>query len=236
MLPIASPSLRVRGALSPALLRRLAVAAVGLAFVSGLVALVRNLDGGPPERARQVARIAVLPDTPPPPPPPERKPDPPKAENKTAPQPVPVAAPQAPKADAPIKMEGPAGDGPSAFQQGTVTDEYRGGPPQVGGGASAPALVDRAQERLYANTVRQMLRDEIERQLAPEAGELTSSFAIWVGADGRIDRFELEPGAAPQQEASMRGALEASARSLQLPPPPSAALPLRFRLTVRAAG
>jgi periplasmic protein TonB len=230
MLPIASPS---RGAVSPGVLRVMLIGVAALLFVAALIAVARSLSRDTPHTTRQVSRIAVLPDTPPPPPPPQ-KPQETQREQRATPQPL-RNAPPTPKADAPIKMEGAAGDGPSAFAAGEVTNEYSGGAPVVGGGASAPGIADRAQERLYANSVRQLLRDEIERQLRAEAGELTSSFAIWISADGRIDRFDLDPGATSEKDNAMRDALEASSRSLRLPPPPSDA-PLRFRLTVRASG
>lgn len=214
-----------------------AVGALALLAVGGLATLLKTLDTPTKAPARQVARIAVLPDTPPPPPPPkiERKEEP-RPEQRPQPQQQPIPdAPPPPQA--PIRLEGEAGDGPSAFAAGPVTQDYQGGAPVVGGGgASAPAVSDRAAERLYAGTVRQLLRDEIERHLKPEAGELTASFAVWVAADGRIARYELEPGAPAAQEAPMRDALDASTRSLRLPPPPPAAPPLRFRLTLRAAG
>lgn len=230
MLPVATPS---RGSVSPGVLRVMLIGLAALLMVAALIAVARSLSRDTPHTTRQVSRIAVLPDTPPPPPPPPR-PQETQREQRAAPQPM-RDAPPAPKADAPIKMEGAAGDGPSAFAAGEVTNEYQGGAPVVGGGASAPGIADRAQERLYANSVRQMLRDEIERQLRAEAGELTSSFAIWISADGRIDRFDLDPGAAPDKDDAMRNALGASSRSLRLPPPPTDA-PLRFRLTVRASG
>ncbi len=232
MLPIATqpPS----GAASPGALRMMLIVMGIVLAVAALIAVARGLATDKPERTRQVSRIAVLPDTPPPPPPPQRKEEP-KPEQRAAAQQPQREAPPAPKADAPIKMDGPAGDGPSAFAAGAVSQDYKGGAPVVGGGASAPSVADRALERLYANSVRQMLHDEIERQLGRDAGELTSSFAIWIAADGRIDRFELDPGALPEKDEPMRLALEASSRSLRLPPPPSTA-PLRFRLTVRPAG
>ncbi len=231
MLPIASPP---QGKISLGALRLMLIGIGVILAVAALIAVARSLATDSPQRVRQVARISVLPDTPPPPPPPPQRKEEPKPEQRQTVQPL-RDAPQAPKADAPIKMEGAAGDGPSAFAAGDVSQEYKGGTPTIGGAASAPGIADRAQERLYANSVRQMLRDEIERQLGAEAGELTSSFLIWIAADGRIDRFELDPGVTPEKDTSMRLALEASSRSLRLPPPPSTA-PMRFRLTVRAAG
>lgn len=222
--------------------RWLRIGAVVLMSALALAVLTWAFQGlgsasGPP--ARQVARIAILPDTPPPPPPPppERKPEAPKDEARSVPTPQPQARPETPPADAPLKMEGPAGTGPSAFSAGSVTSDYSGGTPKVGGVAASATTADRAGERLYANSVKQALQREIDRHLDASAGEIAANFAIWIGADGRIDRWLLDPGNEAAQDAALRTALERSALALRLPPPPpAAAQPLRYRLTVRAAG
>ena len=130
-----------------------------------------------------------------------------------------------------------------AFAAGAVSQDYRGGTPTIGGsGASATAGdgARRAQERLYANSVRQLLRDELERQLNPDAGELTAAFALWIEGSGRIRHWEIDERETttlePQREAALKLALDRSAGRLQLPPPPTAEQPMRFRLTVRAGG
>lgn len=218
------------GRISQSLVRRLGIG-LALALATGVMAWGLSqvsFEASAPKR--QVARIALMPDTPPPPPPPpkeQKKEEPtpqarPQAQRKEAPKPQP--------ANEPLKMEGTAGNGPSAFAAGTVSNDYRGGPVSVGAAASAPGVADRAAERLYANTVRQLLQGEIERRMAPDAGELSANFALWVGADGRIARWESDADKAP-----LKTALDASAETLRLPAPPSLSQqPMRFRLTVRA--
>ncbi len=230
------------GERKPWLLRIVVVLAllcfIGL-LVHGASRLMRDADGP----KRQTTRIAILPDTPPPPPPPPPKEDPKREPPKEAPaKQMPPDTPKpapTPPANEPIKMEGPAGDGPSAYAAGPVTREATGG--GTIGGASSPGGVagtgsDRARERFYANTVRQLLRDELERQLKPEAGELSANFALWVEPDGRIKRAELLPDASTRGEAEMQAALGGTVRTLRLPPPEGLAQPLRFRLTVRSQG
>ena len=218
---------------------RVLVALVAIVLLIGLALWIRSLLGTPAAAKRQVAKISILPDTPPPPPPPKpvKLPDPPKQEQKAQVQPEPVKVAQPPVANAPIKMEGEAGDAPSAFGSGAVTQEYKGGEPTVGG-ASGPvgSGVSRANERLYANTARQLLHDELQRQIKPDAGELTATLAIWIEADGRIGRFELQPSDRPERDAQMQLALDAVARSFHLPPPPAFAQPMRFRVTLRSQG
>lgn len=220
--------------------RRRSPAATVAVVVALLAALalavwgVRHLIGDAKPPARQVSRIAILPDTPPPPPPP-------KVEQKVEPKPEARPQPQqeapkvvAPPAPAPLKMEGPAGDGPSAFSAGPVTHDYAGGP--VVSGGTGGGGVDRAQERLYANTVRQLLRDELERQLGADAGEVSAQLAVWVAADGRITRWEWsDAGAARAGE--LDSAMQRTAGALRLPAPVGgAATAMRFRLTLRSAG
>jgi len=233
-----------RGAIDSSLLWRIAGGLLVLLLIALAVWGLRKLMSDASAPKRQVARIAILPDTPPPPPPPkERKEEPPKAEKQQQPTPQEVVKPP-PQAAAPepIKMEGAAGNGPSAFAAGEVRNEYKGGAPTIGGtGASGVVAspADRAQERLYANSVRQMLRDELERHLSPDAGELTAAFALWVAGDGRVTRWEIDgkdSPLTPARQDALKLALDRSAESLHLPSPQALAQPMRFRLTVRAGG
>ncbi len=205
-----------------------------VALVAGLVVGVKSLLGAPTAAKRQTARIAILPDTPPPPPPKEeKKPEPPKDEPKQVMREESVKQ-EAPKpADAPIKMDGPAGDGPSPFAAGTVKNDYNGGAPVIGGnGGGVP---DRAAERLYATSVRQLLHDEIEKHLPPESGEVVATFSVWIEPDGTIRRFELVPTGDVAHDAALRTAFEQTTRQLHLPGHGGLPQPMRFRLSVRPA-
>jgi len=230
----------------PSLARRLGTAGVVvllLVLAGALAWWLKGLLSQPTEPRRQMARISILPDTPPPPPPPPRdepKP-PPRQDDKPpppdmAPKPQPAPAP----ANEPLKMEGSAGTGDSPFAAGSVRNDYQGGPPGIG--ASAPAggsasVVDRAQQRLYAQSARQLLQTEIERSLRGDAVELVASFDLWVDASGAIQRAEVLPSGDARQDADLRAALDETRRQLKLPQPPAAlAQPMRFRLTVRPQG
>lgn len=186
---------------------------------------------------RQVARISLLPDTPPPPPPPkeEKRPEPPKDEPRQVIREEQVKQVEAPKPAEAIKMEGAAGDGPSAFAAGSVSRDYAGGTPGTGAGGPAANAADRAQERFYASNARQLLQGEIERHLRADADELTATFSIWLDRDGAIQRFELSPSGNEAADRALRAALDETRRQLKLPPPPALALsqPMRFRLNVR---
>ena len=230
----------------PSLRRRmLVIAAVVLAVIAvgSLAWWLKSQLSAPSAAKRQVARITILPDTPPPPPPPpplkaEPKP-PPRDDNKPPPPdlaPKPLQAPVA--ANEPIKMEGPAGSGDSPFAAGAVNNDYKGGPPTVG--ASAPgagSVVDRAQERFYAQSARQLLQGEIERTLRSETTELVVSFSLWVDRAGAIQQVQLQPSGSPQDDAALQATLDDARRAFKLPQPPAGLTqPLRFRLTVRPQG
>lgn len=212
-----------------------------LTLVGGTVLVVKLLKSEDHKPQRQVAKISILPNTPPPPPPPpkdEKKPEPPKDESKQVPRDEPLKQAEAPKpANEPLKMEGAAGDGPSAFGAGAVSKDYAGGAPSTGAPAAGAGGTqsERAQERFYANTARQLLRDEIERRLKSEAEQLTAIFSIWLAQDGAIQRFELQASGDSAGDLALRAALDETSRQFKLPPPPATALaqPMRFKLSVR---
>ena len=229
----------------PSLRRRmLVIAAVVLAVLAAgsLAWWLKSQLSAPSAAKRQVARITILPDTPPPPPPPPPKAEPkppPRDDNKPPPPdlaPKPLQAPVA--ANEPIKMEGPAGSGDSPFAAGAVSNDYKGGPPTVG--ASAPgagSVVDRAQERFYAQSARQLLQGEIERTLRSETTELVVSFSLWNDRAGAIQQVQLQPSGSTQDDAALQAALDDARRAFKLPQPPAGLTqPLRFRLTVRPQG
>jgi hypothetical protein len=192
---------------------------------------------GPPKR--QVSKISILPDRPPPPPPPPK-------EEKPAPrdQPTPtvrdeaVKQAEAPKpANEPIKMEGAAGDGSSPFAAGAVRSEYAGGTPGTGANAAATGTAsDRALDRFFANSARQLLRDEIEKHLKDDVQQAQAEFTLWIERNGAIQRYQLQPTGDEKLDAELRAALDQTQRSLRLPTPPAALQPMKFRLTLRPQG
>jgi len=157
----------------------LGLAAVGLTLL--LIWGVRHLVSGAPAPKRQVAKIAILPDVPPPPPPP-----PPKEEKKPEPEQRPKQLAEAPPkpADKPpepqqLKMEGPAGDGPSPFAGGEVKSDYIGGDVGNGGGDRYAA---------YADRVAQQIQEELSRHNLRGAG---GRVLLWLSADGSVQRYKL---------------------------------------------
>lgn len=171
-------------------LARVVFAVVALALLAGAGALIKRLLDAPDAPRRQVARISILPDTPPPPPPPpkeEKKPEPPKEEPKQVMREEPLKQ-QVPKQDnQPLKMEGAAGDGPSAFAAGAVTQEYTGGTPGAGGGSP----LNRLAFTSYANAVTRALNEHLAREKDLKQQNYKIPVNVWLAPDGALQRVEL---------------------------------------------
>lgn len=219
---------------------RLALAGAATALLVGVAWWLSAAPDKPGPAKRQVSKISILPDTPPPPPPPPPKEDrqPPRDEPKPMVREEQLKQAEAPKpANEPIKMEGAAGDGSGPFAAGTVRNEYAGGAPTTGtpSGGSGTAS-DRALDRFFANSARQLLRDEIEKHLKDDVQQAQAEFTLWVERSGAIQRFELQPTGDERLDGELRAALDQTQRSLRLPTPPAALQPMKFRLTLRPQG
>jgi protein TonB len=169
--------------------RRLLTGLVMLGFVSFVVWGGMNLSHGPAGPKRQVARIMILPETPPPPPPPEEHKPQPKDEPK---QQVEAPKQETPPEPQPLKMEGQAGEGPSAFAAGEVKQDYIGG--DIGDGSRYAAYVGRLEQRIQAELLRHKLRVDNVRLF------------LWLLPDGSIQRISVVGGDG-DAEHSVRTAL-----------------------------
>ena len=213
-------------------IKKIAIGAFVLVVLALLVWGVSKmkLDTGSAPK-RQTVKI-TLPDTPPPPPPKqeEKKPEP-KEENKPAPQmeqkQVEVAPPQPAQS---LKMEGAAGDGPSAFSSGSVGKEYSGGTVSTGGGTGTGS--DRAKYQFYVTSTKQLLKDALERNLHTEAKRVTVTFSLWIKPDGRIGKYELEPMDSEQTHADVMAAFDHASQDTKFPAPGDTPQPLRLRMTL----
>lgn len=184
-------------------LRRLGVFVGIVAFMALVVWLGMKLSSGSGKAHHQVAKIALLPDTPPPPPPPpppEKAKIEPKMETKQQQQEKQKETPPEPQI---VKMEGAAGDGPSPFAAGEVKNDYIGG--DIGNG------------ELFANyvgRVAQFIQDELTRR---KSKVKDARMLLWLDADGTVQRFEVS-GAAPDVERQIRTAMADFHRMPQQPP------------------
>ncbi|MDE2401320.1 MAG: TonB family protein [Burkholderiales bacterium] len=209
---------------------RWAMGAMALATIGGLIYWAATSFKGTSGRHKtQTVKIAVLPDTPPPPPPKEeKKPEPPKQEDKPQPQqqPKPQEAPPAPQQ---LKMDGPAGDAPSGFAAGQVTQEYKGG--DVGTGSGGNGL----QFALFTTQVQRHLQSALARNRDIKLGDYRVRVSVWIAPSGEFKRVELmSPSGDEKVDAALRQALA------QLPPmndvPANLPQPIRLRITNRMTG
>jgi protein TonB len=193
----------------------------------------KSLGGKGHEPKRQTVKIAVLPDTPPPPPPPppkEKPPEPKEQENK--PQPQEQQKPQeTPPEPQQLKMDGPAGDGPSAFAAGSVNSEYKGG--EVGTGIGG-GPVDRMKFAFFTGKLSRHIQAALTKD--PDLRfEYRLNVRIWINPAGRIDKAVLMQSTGDaQQDRQLEAAL------LKLPPidstPADLPQPATLRISNRLSG
>jgi protein TonB len=134
-------------------------------------------------------------------------------------------------------MEGAAGNGPSAFASGGVSSDYKGG--AVGTGQIAgtgPSADDRRKAQFYANNIRRLLKEELERHLETDAAQLEVTFAIWISPDGHLSRYELQPTGNAQVDADARRAFDEASKSMRLERPGDVVQPLRMKLVLLPNG
>ncbi|MCH8180481.1 MAG: TonB C-terminal domain-containing protein [Proteobacteria bacterium] len=224
-----------RGAPEGGVKRFFVPALLVLALVAGGF-LVRSMMGkGGDGPKRQNVKIAVLPDTPPPPPPPpkeEKKPEPKPEENKPQPQEQkPVEAPPEPQQ---LKMEGAAGDGPSAFSAGTVSKEYEKGAIGSGGGGT---VGDRLAASSYGNAAKRELQAHLNREDGlRRAGDYKVPMALWLRADGTVERFELLSTSGNHDTDELLRKAMTRFQGFRNPPPSNMVWPMRLQLTNRMSG
>ena len=207
------------------------------AILAGLVAVcllvywaATSFKSGPSGPKRQTVKISVLPDTPPPPPPPkvEKPPEPERQETKPQPQQDQPKAQATPEPQQ-LKMDGPAGDGPSAFAAGQVNSEYKGGDVGTGIGGG-----DRLQFKLFASQLQRHIQASLARNSSIKLGDYRVNVQVWLTPSGEM-RVEL---ASPSGDAKTDEALKQALS--QLPPvsdvPASLPQPIRLRITNRMTG
>lgn len=214
-------------------LKRIGLVLVLLALVAGGWSLFSSLLDNKPSHKKPVTTVKLLPDTPPPPPPPPK--EPPKEQPKQE-QPKEVKEP--PKQEAPpepsevLKMEGAAGDGPSPFSAGTVTNDYKGG--EVGtkiGGKKGMAA--------FAWFTGQ-IKSRIEEALAAEKGLANAQYRmvvhVWFARDGRVERTELQGSSGDGQTDELIRKALAAMPAMAEPPPEDMPQPVKLRITSKNTG
>ena len=197
--------------------RRIVVGLLLMAVAGAVVWGSMNLSHGPDAPKRQVAKIMILPDTPPPPPPPppDIKRPPPKEEQTR--QQMNVPKQQAPPEPAQLKMEGQAGEGPSAFASGDVKQDYIGG--EVGNGSRYSAYVGRLEQILQVELTRHKLRVN------------NVQLFVWLLPDGTVQKINVA-GGDQETDRAVRAAL-ADLTRVDEAPVADMPMPVGLQISVR---
>jgi protein TonB len=217
-------------------LRNILIALVGMAVVGYGGYWLKSQFSKPSGPTRQVTKISIIPDTPPPPPPPpkeEKRPEPKEQKEVKVEQPKPVEAP--PQQAEQLKMEGTAGDGPSPFAAGSVTNEYRGGDvgSTIGG---APARPNRMQFAFFTNALQRHIQDELARNREVKQIDYRVVVKVWLASDGSIRRAVLDDSTGDDKADAALSAALADMRPFRDVPPADMPQPIRLRITNRLTG
>lgn len=202
---------------------------IGLAVIAVLAIVgfgLKSLMGGA-SGPKKPPKISLIPTTPPPPPPPppkeEKRPEPPKEqkEMKMAQE----EKQDQPPADPSLKMEGAAGDGPSMFSAGKVTNDDLS---NVGTGSGGGSLVN--PFNVYAQSIKSELQRQLSRRAELKRRPYKIEVLLWVAEDGRVKRYELM-GTSKDEDTddairSVLGALPAFSE----PPPVKMPQPIKLRI------
>jgi protein TonB len=211
-------------------LKRIAITLVVLLVLGGIGYGIKQLMAGGVTHKKQVTTIKLIPDTPPPPPPPPK--EPPKEQVKEQPkeikveQPKPVETPPAEQ----LKMEGPAGDGPSAFAAGPVSNDYKGGEVKTIGSDGG------AKFNWYAGVLKNQIQDALEKDKKLKESQYRLIVSVWLKPNGDIEKLEWSGSdAEPDIQQAVKLALENMPPMRELPPE-GMPQPIKLRITARKMG
>lgn len=214
-------------------LLRIAIAAGVLLLLAAIGIALKGMMSSKGSTKKPVTTIKILPDTPPPPPPPPK--EPPKEQPKEQPKEIKMEQPkpqEIPQPSESLKMEGPAGDGPSPFAAGTVTNDYKGGDvgTKIGGKKGMAA---------YAWYTGQ-IKGRIEEVLAAEKGLSNAQYRLvvhlWLARDGRVERAELQGSSGDAQTDELIRKALAGLTSIAEAPPEDMPQPVKLRISAKNTG
>jgi len=208
----------------------------GLIALVALGLLVYSLVSGKSKPTKAAPKISLIPMTPPPPPPPpkeEKKPEPPKEQKEVKEMPAPPKdAPPAPPSQE-LKMDGPAGDGPSAFSAGKITNEDIS---KVGKGPTAAAVLPATGLFSPFGGYANQIKSEVQRLLQRNKDLRTQSYRIevrvWLDKDGSLQRHELVGSTGDTELDSLISQTLAATKAFSQPPD---RMPQPIRLRINTA-
>jgi protein TonB len=204
--------------------RRVVLMALAVIAILAIVGWgLKSMLGGHGTASKKPPKISLLPSTPPPPPPPpkeEKKPEPKEQKEVKVEQ---AEKKDQPPADPTLKMEGAAGEGPSIFGAGKVTNEDLSKLGAGTGGLTNPFNV-------YAGSIKAELQRYLSRRSDLKRRQYKIEVRVWVADDGRVKNFELlgttNDG---DTDEAIRSAL-AALPAFSEPPPPKMPQPIRLRI------
>lgn len=207
--------------------KKLLFALGGLIALVALGLLVYSLVSGKSKPTRAAPKISLIPMTPPPPPPPPKE----EKEVKEMPAP-PKDAPPAPPSQE-LKMDGPAGDGPSAFSAGKITSEDIS---KVGKGPTAAAVLPATGLFSPFGGYANQIKSEVQRLLQRNKDLRTQSYRIevqiWLDKDGSLQRHELVGSTGDTELDSLISQTLAATKAFSQPPD---RMPQPIRLRINTA-
>jgi protein TonB len=184
-------------------------------------------DAGAPKR-KQVQQISLVQPKELPKPPPE--PEKPKEEIKEKIEtPPPEAKNDSPPPEAPVRLEGAAGPGGTLdLGGGGKGSEFNIARPSGDGEG-------RRGHGFYTNQLQALVQDELNRKDRLRGAEYSALVALWIGADGRVQKVELTgTTGSPQTDTLLRETIAAITRLKA--PPESMPQPVKLRITARGSG
>jgi len=203
--------------------------AVGLLIAVLIVLGVKSLLGGHTTTKKPVTTIKLLPDTPPPPPPPPKEPpkeqkEPPKEMKMEQPKPQETPQPPAPET---LKMEGAAGDGPSPFGAGKVSNEYKDGDigTKIGGKNSMAAFA------WFTSQIKSRIEDALAAQKELAHKQYRVQVNIWFANDGHVERAELQGSSGDKETDDLIRKALLSIPAMSDSPPADMPQPVKLRVT-----
>ena len=128
-------------------------------------------------------------------------------------------------------MEGAAGDGPSPFAAGAVSNEYSGGDVNTIGGG-----VNKNQFGWYTGLIKEKIEDAISKEKELATGSYKIIVKVWVAENGRIQKYELVSSTGDaQKDQLVKKALD-DMPALSEGPPSDMPQPIKLKVTSRSVG
>lgn len=212
-------------------IKRIAIALVILLVLGGIGYGIKKLMSGGSPHKKQVTTIKLLPDTPPPPPPPPPK-EPPKEQIKEQPKEIKVEQPkpaETPPAEQ-LKMEGTAGDGPSPFAAGAVSNDYKGGEVKTIGSDGG------AKFSWYKGLLKKQVEDALDKDKRLKEGQYKLVVSIWMKPNGDIEKLEWSGAEdSPEIQQAVKAVLD-SLPAMREAPPEGMHQPTRLKINARKMG